>query len=102
MRHWTLITVVGMQTVVYVALESVRAMKPGASANERAARKPFRAVIAVRRTRIWSIVIIAVGACRSGANVDADTDLSLCFRKRHRETDCSKRNESNKLEFVHK
>jgi hypothetical protein len=40
----------------------VVAVEPGASANENAADKPVRAVVAVRRTGVGVIVIVAVGA----------------------------------------
>jgi hypothetical protein len=57
-----------METVIYMALEIVWAMKPLASADEDAACKPFRAVVAVGSAVIWSDVIVAIGTIRRYAN----------------------------------
>ena len=45
--HWTLIAAIGMEIVVYMTLNVGRAMKPLASTDEDAARKPLRTVVAV-------------------------------------------------------
>jgi hypothetical protein len=81
------IAVLGIETVIYVALEVIRAMEPRASANEDTTRKPFRAVVAVRSASIRSNVIVAVRAVRGDANVNAD--LSPGFWGGYRETDSS-------------
>jgi len=81
------IAVLGIETVIYVALEVIRAMEPRASANEDTTRKPFRAVVAVRSASIRSNVIVAVRAVRGDANVNAD--LSPGFGGGYRETDSS-------------
>ena len=65
LRLWTGVAMFRMKTVIYVALEVVRAMKPLASADENAACKPFRAIVAVGSAVIWSNVIVAVGTIRS-------------------------------------
>ena len=69
LRLWAGIAVFGMKTIVYMTPEVVRAMKPLASANENAACKPFRAVVAVGSTIIWSDVIVAVGTIWCNSNL---------------------------------
>jgi hypothetical protein len=77
----------GMQTVIYVAVEVGRTMKPRASTDEDSTCKPFRAVVAVGSTAIRSDVIVAIGTIRGDS--DVDTDLSLRSGNGHREADCS-------------
>jgi len=48
---------------------AVIAMEPRTRANEDATRKVVGTVVAVRRTGIWGIPIIAVGACRGRPDV---------------------------------
>jgi hypothetical protein len=64
---------------------SVVAVIPGTCANEHAANEPIRAVVAVRRTSIGVIIIVAVSAYRRWAVVsraDANSDHhSLCMRE---------------------
>jgi hypothetical protein len=78
-----------METVIYVALEVARAMKPRASANEDVPAKPFRTVVARRGTAIRSDVIVAIGTFRGYSDVDAD--LSHRFGGGRGETDSSNR-----------
>jgi hypothetical protein len=74
-----------METVVYVAVELIGAVKPWADANEHASGKPFRTVVAIRGACIRGNVVITVGAV--GSYSDADFDLRLCFGRRSREPD---------------
>jgi hypothetical protein len=70
------------------AARPVEAMEPGASADENAANKPIRPIVAVGRARIGVISIVAISAYGRRADVavtradsDAD-DYSLCMRER--------------------
>jgi hypothetical protein len=74
---WAFVAMFGMITVIYVAAEVIRAMKPRASTNEDAAAKPFRAVVAVRSAAIGIGVIVSVRTIRGDS--DGDADLSLRF-----------------------
>jgi len=85
--QWALITVLRMETIIYVALEVAGAMKPRASANEAVPVKPFRTVVASGSTVIRSDVIVAIRTF--GGNSDGDADLSLCFGSSNREADSS-------------
>jgi hypothetical protein len=83
---WAVIAVLGMEVVIYVAVEACRAMKPRASANEDAAGKPFGAVIAVGCAIVGRDVVIAIGTFRRCS--DFNGYLSLCFGSSYREADC--------------
>jgi hypothetical protein len=82
-----LIAVLRMETVVHVALEAARAMKPGTGANEDVPGKPLWTVVTRRGTAIRSDVIITIGTFRSYS--DGDADLSFCPRDSNREADSS-------------
>src|ERR1035438_6713381 len=85
--HGTLIAVIRMETVIYVAVELIGAMKPWAGANEDAPGKPFRTVVAVGGTCIRGDVVITVGTVRSYSDADCDADLRLGFGGGSREAD---------------
>jgi hypothetical protein len=66
------VTVSRIIAVVYVSVEAMRAVKPGASPDENAATEPIRAIVTVGRTAIGGIVIIAIGTSGFRSYVDAD------------------------------
>jgi hypothetical protein len=74
-RQVTSVTVVNIEVIVYVTVEIGTAMIPRPDADEPSVDKPFRAVIAVGRTTIGCVVIIAVRTHRLRS--DLDTDLSV-------------------------
>jgi hypothetical protein len=75
--QWALIAVFRMETVIYVALELISAMKPRAGTNEDIPGKPFWTVVARGGAAIRSDVIVTIGTIRGYS--DADADLSLRF-----------------------
>jgi hypothetical protein len=79
------ITMLGMEMVVYVAMKALWAVKPRTSANKHAAGKPLGPVVAVRGAVVRRNVIVAIGALGRHSNVDAH--LSLCVGTGNRETD---------------
>jgi len=69
-------------SVIAISTAAVVAVVPRAGADKDAADKVVRTVVAVRRTRIWVIAVVAVGANRSGSyiggtNSNANGDLSV-------------------------
>ena len=71
---------------------SIKTVEPRARADEDAAGKPLRAVVAVRRARVGVVIVVAVGAHRRRAVVsgaaysDADhNSLRLCVRRWNQE-----------------
>jgi hypothetical protein len=64
-RQDALIAVLWMETVIYVALEVTRAMKPWASTNEDVAGKPLWTVVSRGGTAIRSDVIVTIGTFRA-------------------------------------
>lgn len=81
------VSVVGMEMIIDVAVETLGAMKPGAGADEDATSKPLRAIIAVGSAIVGRNVIVAVGAHRR--NSDIYGNLSLRFGSINRKTNCS-------------
>lgn len=67
-----------MQTIVYAAVELLRAVKPWADANEDAIDEPFRSVVSGWSAVIGSNVVIAIRAI--GGWTDFYGDLGCCFR----------------------
>lgn len=80
---WAVVAVLGMETVIYMAAEAFRTMKPGTNANEDAPVKPLRTVVAVGGAVVRSDVIVTVGTDRRDSDVDAY--LRLCPGSRYRE-----------------
>jgi hypothetical protein len=94
LRVWALIAVVGIVAVIDVAVEAVRAVKPGAGSDKDSADEPVGPKVTVRRALIRRVVEVAVRAYRGDA--DADGDLSRCDcasrqSPRHRESQARKR-----------
>jgi hypothetical protein len=74
--HWAPVTVVRMEGIVHVTVESAGPMKPRTSADEDAASKPLRAVVANWSTVIRRNVVVAIGTLWCNSNVNAH--LSVC------------------------
>lgn len=83
----TVITMLRMVTVVYIATETFRTMKPRADANEGAASEPLPAVVAVRSALVRRGAVVPVWTLRRDSEFDAY--LSLCFGNGCREADSS-------------
>jgi hypothetical protein len=80
---------VWVETVIYVALEVIRALKPRAGANEGLPVKPFWTVVPRGSTRIRIGVVVTIGTLRGYS--DADADLSLSVGRGSGEADSSNR-----------
>lgn len=76
LRVRAVIAVPRIVAVIDVAVESVRAVKPGAGADEDSTHKPVRAIVAVGGALVRCVVEVAVRAYRGDA--DADGDLGRC------------------------
>jgi hypothetical protein len=83
------VSVVGMETIIDVAVETLRTVKPGADADEDAAGKPLRAVVAIRSAVVRCDVVVAVGTHGRYSNFDGY--LSLGLRSGDCEAECSQR-----------
>jgi len=82
--HRSNVAVMRVIPIVHVAIETVRAMKPGSRADEHAAHEPVRSIVAIWRTVIRCIVEIPVRTYRSRADVHDD----LRMRRRHCRSRC--------------
>jgi hypothetical protein len=97
---WSVIAMLRMVVIIYMAVEVIWTMEPRASNDKDApAIKPLRAIIAVGSTVIGRNVVVAIGAYRSRADVDAD--LSLRVRCGDRNPESSHCSCGKKLESVH-
>jgi hypothetical protein len=85
-------TTIEAAAVIAPAIEAraVESMEPWASPDEDSVYEPIRAVVTVRRASVWGIIIVAIGANRSRANISVPWansnahDYSLCLRERCR------------------
>ena len=80
----SVIAMMRIEMVIHVAMEVGGTVKPWTGADENAARKPLRAVIAIRRAGVGSVTEIPIGTDRSRADVHGDSDLRF-GRGRHHE-----------------
>jgi len=88
LRHRSFVAMLGMKAVIYVAMEVGCAMKPRARANEDAAGKPFRSVVAGRSTVVWRDIVVTIGAIGGDSNLHAH--LSGCCGSRGCQADYRK------------
>jgi hypothetical protein len=82
-------------TVVTVSTASIKAMEPGAGADENSANEIIRAVVPVRRACIGEIAIVAVRACRRRTDIawtDCDADSNLRMGRTCRQHENPKQN----------
>jgi hypothetical protein len=71
-RQRSVVPVMRVKAVVNVAVKSARTMEPGTSSKKHPAYKPVRAVVAIRRAVIGSIVEVPIGANRRHSDVDSN------------------------------
>jgi len=75
-RHRPLVAVVGMEVIIYVAVEVGGSVKPWTRTDKSAAAKPLRTVVPVRSASVRSSFVITIGAIGSYSDIDAN--LGLC------------------------
>ena len=68
----TVVAVVGVEVIIYVAAELAGAMKPGASAEEDTAGEPLGPVVAVGSATVGRGFVVSIRAGWGGSDVDAD------------------------------
>lgn len=78
MRQGTVVSVLHIEMIVYMAIEMSGTMKPGAGADKDATGKPFRPVVAIGGATVGRVIVITIGANRRWSNVDRN----LCLRFR--------------------
>ena len=100
LRPWASIAMFGMKTVIYVAPEVFRTVKPLAGADEDTARKPLRTIVAVRSTVIGRDVIVAIGAVGRSSNLHRN--LRRCFWSGYQHEASGDSRQRGKLESSHK
>jgi hypothetical protein len=98
-RRRSLIAVCRVEMVIYVAPESIGAVKPRASPNEDAIVEPFWPVVASWGASIWSDIIVAIGTI--GGYSDIYADLSVGFGSGSRQAESGHRNQQCKCKSAH-
>jgi len=68
----TMVAVMRVEAIVYVAVKAMRAVEPGTGSEEDAADKPVGTIVAVGSAVVGSVVKVAVGT--NGRSADIDTD----------------------------
>jgi hypothetical protein len=71
------VSMIGMETIIDVAVKTFRTVEPLADADKDAAGEPLRAVVAVGSAVVGCHVVIAVGTNRRGSNFDGYLSLGL-------------------------
>jgi hypothetical protein len=97
--HWTMVSMIGMEVVIYMPVEVSRSMKPRACPDEDTTPEPLRSIIAVRSTGIRGNIIIAVRTYWSRS--DVNTDLSISIRRVRRDTDSANNCQRKMFKSVH-
>jgi len=98
--HGTVIAMVWIVAIIDVAIEAATAVVPGASADEDAVQEPVRSVVAPGSAGIRGVVIVAVGAYRSGPNLNSNLSLGCGWACGEADSDESC-NDRKTLESVH-
>lgn len=86
LRQRPTIAIVRVKAVVHVSIETVVAVEPWTSSNEKAAIEPVGPIVAVGRAVIGWIVEVPIGA--DGLNANTDADLGLPDRCSAEECNC--------------
>lgn len=73
-----MISMMRIVAAVDVAVPAARSVEPWACSYKDSARKPLRAIVAIRGTVVRRVVVIAVGAYRRGSNINAHGHLGFC------------------------
>jgi hypothetical protein len=99
-RQRSTVTVMRVIAVVDVAVEAMRAVKPGASSDKYPANKPIRPIVAVGSTVIGSIVEIPIGTDGRRPNVYANANLGWRQRRTAQQDSCES-SENEQMPFRH-
>lgn len=75
-RKRAVIAMAEIIVMIDVSIEMFRSVEPGSSADKDAARKPLRAIIAVRRAIVRRYFVVSVGADWWGSDFDSNPNLS--------------------------
>jgi hypothetical protein len=73
-RQGAMVTIMGVEAIIHVAVKAVRTVEPGASAKKHASNEPIRSVVAIGGAVIRRVVEVPIGA--GGLHSNADCNLS--------------------------
>jgi hypothetical protein len=97
----TVIAMVDIVVIIYMAIKMFRTMKPWTGTYEDAAAgKPLWTVVAIGRAGIGRVIVVTVGA--HGCCADANTDLGLCLRRSGYEAQTRDCSECKDFKVTHK
>ncbi len=76
---WPAIAVVRVVTVIHMAVKAARSVEPRTGTDKDTVAEPVLPVVAIGRAVIWRVIVVSIGAYRSGpASPDADRNLGGC------------------------
>lgn len=75
-RETATITLVHIEMVIHVAVETIGPVEPGPRAYKYAAWKPVRPIVSVRRASVWRRLVVSVRTDRSHAEADRNVPRS--------------------------
>jgi hypothetical protein len=78
-RERTVVSVVRIETIVDVSVETMRAVEPRSGADEESADKPVRSVVAIGSAIVRCVIKVPIGA--HGRDSNADRDLGRTHRR---------------------
>ena len=81
-RHGSGVSVAGVIPIIDVAIEAGVTVIPRTSADEDASVEPVGTIVAVGGAVVRSVVVVAVGASRCGADANTDGNLGRGHRTR--------------------
>ncbi len=84
--HGPLVSMSGIEMIVYVSVEICGAVKPWAGTDENAATEPLRAIVAIGGAVIGRDVVVSIRTDWRGA--DTHSDLGGCIGHHPEHSDC--------------
>jgi hypothetical protein len=73
-----LVSMMRIEAVIHVAMETRRAVKPRSGSDKYAVNKKIRSVVSIRSTAIWRVIEIPIWTDGRNPDIHAYSDLGMC------------------------
>jgi hypothetical protein len=74
-RHRALVSMMRIEAVIHVAMETRGTVEPRAYTDKHAVREPIRSIVSIRSTVIWRVIEISIRADGRNPDIHAYRDL---------------------------